>query len=105
MRHIQRTKVLAHCIAANADDLNKNYKVIRKELGAYNKELLEKKEIIILTKTDLIDAAAEKKLLKKLSKLNPDVFGVSIYDLDKVEALEGYLIEQIKNQSAVADNQ
>ncbi|MDP3954959.1 MAG: GTPase ObgE, partial [bacterium] len=44
LRHIQRTKVLAHCISADSPDLAKDYAIVRSELKKFNKELLDKKE-------------------------------------------------------------
>jgi|SRR5579871_5054067 len=78
LRHIERTKVLLHCIACDNDDLLKTYEVVRKELGQYNKTLLDKQEIILLTKTDLLD----KKKLENKKKLfkGKQIFSVSIYD-------------------------
>ena len=65
LRHIRRTKILAHLISLENEDIVETYKTVRKELEIFDKELLEKKEIVVLTKTDLIE---DKKSLKKLSK-------------------------------------
>ncbi len=55
LRHIKRTKVLLHCLSLENEDLVKAYKVIRNELKEYSEELAEKKEVVILTKTDMVD--------------------------------------------------
>lgn len=84
LRHIERTKILVHLLDATSPNLNNNYKTIRAELAKYNTELTRKKEIIVLTKIDLvkklpedfkydlaISAATHKgiqELLKKISK-------------------------------------
>ena len=44
LKHIEKVKVLLHCIDATSSDFGKNYKVVRNELGKYNKELLKKKK-------------------------------------------------------------
>lgn len=54
LRHIKRTEILAHCISLDSEDVLKDYETIRNELERYDPELLEKKEIIILTKSDLV---------------------------------------------------
>lgn len=95
LRHIQRTKILAHCISLESEDIEKDYKTIRKELEKFNPELLKKKEIIILTKTDLASEADAKKIATKMKKTNPDIFTVSIHDFEAIQGLkrflEGYL--------------
>src|ERR1035437_2930830 len=67
LKHVKRTRMLAHLVSLENENPMKAYKEIRKELGAYDKALLEKKEIIILTKTDVMDfnsSTAKKKLEK-----------------------------------------
>lgn len=54
LRHIERTKLLVHLIDSS-QDLWSSYQAIRNELKTYSKELAKKKEIIILTKIDLVD--------------------------------------------------
>ena len=66
---------------------------MRRELGTFNKELLNKKEIVLLTKTDLIDEKEIKKKVKELKSLVKHVISVSIYDWDKICALKKALIE------------
>ncbi len=80
LRHINRTKMIAHLISLENEDVLEAYKVIRKELETYSKELAEKEEIIILTKTDMVDEATKLAAVKKLSKLKRKVFLISIYD-------------------------
>jgi GTP-binding protein len=53
LRHIERTKVLFHFVAADAEDPLKDYSVVKNELGKYNPELLEKEEHIFISRADL----------------------------------------------------
>ncbi|MEK7127347.1 MAG: hypothetical protein AAB838_01320 [Patescibacteria group bacterium] len=53
MKHIEKVKVLLHCVASDSDDPKRDYKIVREELGKYNSELLNKEEIIIRTKSDV----------------------------------------------------
>lgn len=55
LRHIERTAVLLHMIDAYTDDLSEAYKTIRAELASYNTDLINRPEIIALTKTDGLD--------------------------------------------------
>ena len=76
--HIERCNVLLHLIDANDSDVINSWKTVRNEISAYSKELDEKKEIIVLSKSDSID---EEKLDEKLIILkeytNKDVFKMS----------------------------
>lgn len=91
LKHIEKVGLLLHCISAESEDLKKDYEVIRKELGEFDPELLEKKEIILLTKTDLVDKKDLEKKKKILQKLNPEILEVSIHDFDSLEKLKSAL--------------
>src|SRR3989344_8540575 len=53
LKHIEKVGLLLHCISCESDDPFRDYKIIREELKKVNPELLNKKEIILLTKSDL----------------------------------------------------
>ena len=76
--HIERCNLLLHLIDANDTDVINSWKTVRNEISAYSKELDEKKEIIVLSKSDSIN---EEKLDEKLIILkdytNKDVFKMS----------------------------
>ena len=91
LRHIERTRVLFHIVSAESEDPAKDYKAIRKELGAYNKSLLEKDEYLFLSKTDMTDSATIKKKLTKLKKLNKNASVFSIHDMDAVVSVQKIL--------------
>lgn len=83
LKHIEKVKVILHCISAESDDMERDYKIVREEMGKYNKELLDKKEIVIITKSDLL-------LDKKIKFKKP--YLVSIHDWDSIENLKKLLI-------------
>jgi GTP-binding protein len=61
LRHVERTRVLVHVIDLGAmlhegRDPAVDYRTIRKELGLYRPQLLERCEIVLLNKTDLLSA-------------------------------------------------
>lgn len=93
LKHIARTRILAHCIDVTDPDPLASYNTIRKELSEYSSELLSKDEVIVVTKTDLVDVKEAKKVMNKLKKVNPNIFSVSILDDDSLEALKKYLIK------------
>lgn len=55
LRHVERTAVLLHLIDAYTDDIAKAYRTIRQELESYSPELLNRPEVIALTKTEGLD--------------------------------------------------
>ena len=55
LRHVERTAVLLHLIDAYTDDIAKAYETIRLELASYSPELLERPEVIALTKCEGLD--------------------------------------------------
>ena len=97
LRHIKRTNMLAHLISfENGKDMMKVYKQIRKELGAYDKTLTEKEEVIVLTKTDLVDQKAIDKAVKEFEKLDKPVLILSLYDDKSIKAFMKDLAKLLK---------
>ena len=87
LKHIRRTKMLAHCLSLESENIFKDYKTVRKELEDFSKELTKKKEIILLTKSDL---ASKEKIAKSktlMKKITSDVYPVSIHDWDSLQKL------------------
>lgn len=61
LRHVERTRVLLHLIAVDdpeAPDPLERYATIRRELEAFDAQLLNRPELIVLTKQDLPEVAA-----------------------------------------------
>ncbi len=102
LRHIKRTKMLAHLISLENSEPMKVYKQIRKELGAYDKSLLEKEEVIVLTKTDVLDLnnkiALKKfeKIIGDFEKLKKPVFTLSLYDDSSIKSLIDGLVKLLR---------
>lgn len=88
LKHIERTGTLFHIVSAESDDPVEDYKIVRKELGEYAKELLEKEEYILLSKSDMVDAATLKKKIALLKKLNPRVSVFSIHDMESIVSIK-----------------
>jgi len=55
LKHVERTSLLIHCIAADSADPKKDYQTVRQELANYSSTLAKKPEIIVLTKTDTLE--------------------------------------------------
>jgi len=100
LKHVQRTQVLFHLISAESKSIVTDYRIIRKELGKFNKELLNKKEYLFLSKTDMVSAEETKQKLAKLAKLNHNVSPISIHDLDAIVAVQK-ILNKIKKEKKV----
>ena len=91
LQHIERTKILFHLISAESEDLASDYRVIRKELESYSKELADKPEYLFLTKSDVTTPTEIKKKITALKKLNKNITAISIHDEDALEKVKAIL--------------
>lgn len=78
LRHIERNSVLLFMVPADADDINKQYKILVNELEMYNEELLDKPRLLAITKCDLIDDELKKLMKPSLPRKIPHVFISSV---------------------------
>lgn len=78
LRHIERTRVIAHVIDMSGSELRdpyEDYLLINKELKEYNEKLLEKPMIVIANKMDLEES--KENLEKFKEKVDCEIFEVS----------------------------
>ncbi len=94
LKHIEKVGVLIHCIEADSIDPLKDYKVVHEEIKSYNKVLLQKPEIILITKSDLVDKKIITKLKKDFGKKSTNVLPVSIHDFESLEKLKAALLSR-----------
>jgi len=93
LKHIERCKTLLHMIDITEENLEKSYNQIKEELGSYSKELLKKKEVIVLNKVDLLDKKTAEKIIKKFSKnKNCEVITLSTFNKDSVTKIKVKLL-------------
>lgn len=94
LRHIERTKILVHLIDINSDDIGRDYKIIREELKNWNPLLLEKKEIVVLTKADTMTKLASQKIADRLkAEIGKNIFAISAVSGEGIEKLLRIFIE------------
>ena len=106
LRHVKRTKMLAHLVSLENEKPLKVYKEIRKELEIYDKKnklgddgLSKKDEIIVLSKTDVLDdPKVVVKKVKEFEKLGKKVFTLSLYDDKSVKKLIDELVKILKKK-------
>ena len=96
LKHIERCKTLLHLIDITENDLEKTYIKIRNELKNYSKDLLKKKEIIVLNKIDLIDKIEVKKILDKfLKNKKSEVITLSVLNKKSVSKIKAKLLSYV----------
>lgn len=91
LKHIERTRLLIHCIACDSQNPKADYETVRQEIANYSSALVEKPEIIILTKSDVLEPSEVLKLQKSLkAKLS-----VSIVDTDSLKKLNDLITKNL----------
>ena len=96
LKHIERCKTLMHLIDITNEDLENTYQQVKYELGSYSKELLNKKEIIVLNKTDLLDWDTVKEIVKNFSKnKSSEVVTLSTIEKDSVSKIKAKLLSYV----------
>ncbi len=91
LRHIEKTKIILHCIDLTDPTPMKSYETIRNEFGAFSPALLTKPEIILLTKTDLVSPRVIRKARVLFAKKGKKVLTCSIYDPKSMKRLKKVL--------------
>lgn len=94
LRHIEKTKILIHCIDVSGADPQKAYETVRTEFKEHNPKLLAKREIVLLTKTDLVDGDTLQKTVSLFKKKNKQVLTSSVYDPQSMDKLK-QLVEKL----------
>ena len=93
LKHIERCKTLLHMIDITEENLEKSYNQIKEELGSYSRELLKKKEVIVLNKVDLLDKKTAGEIIKKFSKNKKcEVITLSTFNKDSVTKIKAKLL-------------
>lgn len=95
LRHIERNSLLLFLIPADSDDIGKEYKILLNELECYNPELLDKKRVLAISKSDMLDEELIQEIKPNLPKL-PTVFISSVSNMGLV-ALKDILWHELNS--------
>ncbi len=107
LRHVERCAVLLHLIDGTEEDVAGRYKAIRKELKLYSPTLAQKREIVVLNKTDALspDAIDEKaKALQKACRKKPMLMSGATHTgtTEVLRALMPYVLKLREERGAAA---
>ncbi len=73
LRHIERNSILLFVIPADSKSIKEEYDILLNELRMYNPELLDKKRILTISKSDLLDDELKRAMEEDLPEI-PQIF-------------------------------
>lgn len=73
LRHIERNSILLFVIPADSNNIREEYDILLNELRMYNPELLDKKRVLTISKSDILDDELKNALVDELPEI-PGVF-------------------------------
>ena len=96
LKHIERCKSILHLIDITNENLDKSYNQVKNELKNYSSQLMKKKELIVLNKTDLMNEETTKKIVKEFSKnKNCEVLTLSTIKKESISKIKAKLISYV----------
>ena len=99
LKHVERTGILLHLVSANQDDPVAAYRGVRKEIESFGHGLAAKREIIILSKIDLISLEECETKMRLLAKeTGREVLLVSVEDLVALKKFTDKLAQMLRRQ-------
>ena len=93
LRHIERNSTLLFLVPADSKDIANEYRILLKELELYNPELLDKKRVLAITKSDMLDEELMKEIVPELPSV-PHLF-ISSVSGHNIQALKDLLWKQL----------
>ena len=97
LRHIERNPVLLFVIPADSNDHNAELKVLQNELKKYNPDLLDKKFVLAVSKSDMLDDELKTAIEKELPENIPHIFISSFTNKGLIE-LKDLLWKELNDQ-------
>jgi GTP-binding protein len=74
LKHIERNAVLLFLIPADSPDHRKEYETLLHELSAFNREMLHKRRIVAISKSDMLDEELKSAISKEFTDVQPLFF-------------------------------
>jgi GTP-binding protein len=99
LRHIERNPVLLFLIPADSKDHGEEFRILLNELEKYNPELLHKRIIIAISKSDMLDNELKEAIAKELPAAVPHLFISSVTQQGIVE-LKDFLWKVLNEEPA-----
>ncbi len=77
LRHVERTRVIIHVLDSLSEDITKDFKIVNNELKVFSKDVLEKPQVLAISRIDLLGEPERKEVKKKaigIIKKNKSLF-------------------------------
>jgi GTP-binding protein len=99
LKHVKRTNTLLHLISAEEEDIVASYRTIRAELIKFDKDMANKKEILVVSKSDTVDEKVLAKQIKALEKetKNTKILTLSLYDDASIKKFSEFLLTYLQS--------
>jgi GTP-binding protein len=68
LKHIERNSLLLFMVPADSNDIKKEFEILLNELKKYSPELLDKKRLLAISKSDMLDDELKQAIKKELPK-------------------------------------
>src|SRR5687767_244558 len=99
--HVERCRLLLHLVDAAGEDPAEGWRVVRGELDAYGADLVDKPEIVALSRADLVDARQLAKARKALDKATGgNAIPISAPTGEGIEALLDQIVQRLGSEPA-----
>lgn len=95
LRHIERNSLLLFLIPSDAPDIASEYRILLNELEQFNPELLDKKRILAISKSDLLDEELKREIRKTLPKI-ASIF-ISAHTMEGIKELKDLLWKELNS--------
>ncbi len=95
LAHIERCKILLHLVDATDENLHENYKTVRNEISKYGEKISSKREIVVISKADLINSNRENVIDQIKNIIDCKLFIISSFNNEGVEELMDSLFKFI----------
>ncbi|HPK10658.1 MAG TPA: GTPase ObgE [Saprospiraceae bacterium] len=89
LKHIERNAVLLFMIPIDAKDIMEEYRILLNELAHFNSELLDKRRLLAITKSDVVDEETRLLIDQELNIDIPYLF---------ISSITGYNLEVLKDK-------
>lgn len=98
LRHIERNSLLLFTVPADSDDIAREYDILLNELRRFNPEMLDKRRVLAITKSDMLDRQLMDEMEPLLPQGIPHVFISSVSGLG-IDVLKDILWAELNEES------
>lgn len=95
LRHVERCRFLIHLVDLTAENPIQNYLTINEELAKHDERLAATYQIVVLNKTDAVEAEYVDKMIKEFKEYSDDVFAISAATQANIKELMNFVYQKV----------